>query len=358
VIMFSLLDSHTTVSNYTNIRIDNYVYTLEALQAAKKLLSPDGLLILKFWVDTPWLAARLGDLTERVFGRPPVVLSAHLAKYGTTGTFYLCGSDERIKAALEADPELSTYTKEHAAGAPNVTAALTTDDWPYFYQREPGLPSAVIVMSLVLLALGRWFLKNTGVSGASLDWHFFFLGAGFFLLEAQIISKMALLFGTTWVVNSIVISGLLLLIVGANFLVERRKDFSIAGAYAGIFGCMLLSYSIRMEWLFFSSFWLKALAGIGVFCFPVFFAGVVFIRSFATAGFRGSALGSNLFGALVGGLLESLSMWTGIRSLLIVAALLYLASWVALRTSNTTPHVPELTTSQTSDNEPALIGSR
>jgi hypothetical protein len=29
-------------------------------------------------------------------------------------------------------------------------------------------------------------------------------------------------------------------------------------------------------------------------------------------------------------MLESLSMWTGIRSLLIIAALLYLASWWAL----------------------------
>jgi hypothetical protein len=55
---------------------------------------------------------------------------------------------------------------------------------------------------------------------------------------------------------------------------------------------------------------------------PVFFAGIVFIRSFAAAGFQGSAWGSNLFGVLVGGLLESLSMWTGIRSLLVVAALL------------------------------------
>ncbi len=35
----------------------------------------------------------------------------------------------------------------------------------------------------------------------------------------------------------------------------------------------------------------------------------------------------------MGGLLESMSMWTGIRSLLILAAALYLASWIALRRS-------------------------
>jgi hypothetical protein len=63
----------------------------------------------------------------------------------------------------------------------------------------------------------------------------------------------------------------------------------------------------------------------------VFFAGIVFIRSFAGAEFSGAALGSNLLGALVGGVLESLSFWTGLRSLLLIAALLYAASAIALR---------------------------
>jgi hypothetical protein len=89
-------------------------------------------------------------------------------------------------------------------------------------------------------------------------------------------------------------------------------------------------YFIPLERLFFHSIWLKALAATAVLCLPVFFAGIVFIRSFAAEGFRSEALGSNLLGALAGGMLESLSMWTGIRSLLIIAAVLYVASWWAL----------------------------
>jgi hypothetical protein len=77
---------------------------------------------------------------------------------------------------------------------------------------------------------------------------------------------------------------------------------------------------------------LKALVATGVLWLPVFFAGIVFIRGFAKERFSAEAWGSNLFGALVGGLLESKSMWTGIRSLLVIAALFYLASWIALRT--------------------------
>lgn len=65
-------------------------------------------------------------------------------------------------------------------------------------------------------------------------------------------------------------------------------------------------------------------------CAPAFFASLVFIRSFARAGFGGEAIGSNLFGALVGGLLESLSYWLGIEALLLIAGGLYAASLIAL----------------------------
>ena len=353
LIMFSLLDSHTTSSYYTNIRIDNYVYTVEALQAAKRLLKPDGVLILKFWVETPWIESRLTGLTQTVFGRRPLVLAVRQPSYGTTGDFFFCGSRERINAALSTDPALLAYAKANALAPSGAAATLTTDDWPYFYQHEPGLPSAVILMSLVLLVLGWLFLRDTGISARALDWHFFFLGAGFFLLEAQIISKMALLFGTTWLVNSIAISGLLLLIVGSNVLVEWRQNFNIGFAYAGIFASMLVSYAIPMQSLFFASYWLKALTALAVLGMPVFFAGIVFIRSFARAGFQGAALGSNLFGALVGGLLESLSMWTGIRSLLIVAGLLYFASWLALHARKSLPN----TTQQVRESDAVMVGS-
>jgi hypothetical protein len=141
---------------------------------------------------------------------------------------------------------------------------------------------------------------------------------------------MALLFGTTWVVNAIVISGLLLLIVAANLVVEWRPQVPVRWAYGGILASIGVSYAIPLERLLLPSLWLKALVATAVLCLPVFFAGIVFIRSFARQGFQGEALGSNLLGALVGGLLESLSLWTGIRSLLVIAALLYVASWVAL----------------------------
>ena len=41
-----------------------------------------------------------------------------------------------------------------------------------------------------------------------------------------------------------------------------------------------------------------------------------------------------------GGLLESASLWTGIRFLLVIAALLYLASWIALRLEGRLGEIP------------------
>jgi hypothetical protein len=168
------------------------------------------------------------------------------------------------------------------------------------------------------------------MAGRSINWHFFFLGAGFLLLEAQIVSRMAMLFGTTWLVNSIVIAGVLVLIVLANAFVAGWSRVPMSLAYVAILLCMSASYLVPLERLFFQTFWVKALVATLVLCSPVLFASIVFIRSFVDCGFSGQALGSNLLGALVGGMLESLSLWTGIRSLIILAALLYVASGLSL----------------------------
>ena len=151
------------------------------------------------------------------------------------------------------------------------------------------------------------------------------------LLEAQIVSKMALLFGTTWVVNAVVVSGLLCLIVAANLVYGALPRIPLPVAYVGLFVALGVMFAVRLENLFYESWILRALVATLALCTPVFFAGIIFISSFARAGFRGSALGSNLFGALLGGLLESSSMWFGLKSLTILAAILYLASAVFLR---------------------------
>jgi len=328
LIVFSLLDSHTTSSNFSNIRIDNYVYTREALQRARRLLRPDGLFMVKFRVDTPWIAGRLLHLMQDAFGQEPTQFQSSPATYDTYGRFFVAGSRERLAHAM-SDPAIAAYVASHSTRPVQPTLS-TTDDWPYFYQHEPGLPLIVILVSIAVLIIFGWVLRQVSGEGARLDLHFMFLGAGFMLLEAQIVSKMALLFGTTWMVNAVVVSGLLCLIVGANLVYGAFPRVPLAAAYAGLFLALAVMYFVPIQKLFFESWSLRAIVATLALCTPVFFAGIIFVSSFARAGFRGSALGSNLFGSLIGGLLESASLWFGLKSLTIVAAILYLGSAIFL----------------------------
>ncbi len=329
LIVFSLLDSHTTTSHFTNIRIDNYVYTREAFQRARRLLKPDGLFIVKFQVDTPWIAGRLFGLMQDAFGQVPVQFQSDVGGYDVAGRFFVGGSSQRLAQAT-SDPALAAYLASHSR-MPMQAARLTTDDWPYFYQHEPGLPISVILISLAVLIICGRFLLQSGVERGSGELHFLFLGAGFMLLEAQIVSKMALLFGTTWVVNAIVVSGLLCLIVAANLVYRSWPRLPLSLAYAGLFLSLAVMYAVPLEKLFLESWLLRAFLATLALCLPVFFAGIIFVSSFARASFRGSALGMNLFGALLGGLLESFSLWFGLRSLTVLAAVLYVLSAIFLR---------------------------
>ena len=328
LIVFSLLDSHTTTSHFSNVRIDNYVYTIEALKAARRLLKPDGVFIIKFQVQRPWIAGRLHDLVVATFGSEPLHVQA-AAGYNTSGRFFIAGSEAKIAAALQ-DERLRNYV---AAGSrmPMESARLTTDDWPYFYQREAGLPTSVATISLLLIVVSFSAANRIGITVRSIRAEFFFLGAGFLLLEAQIVSRMALLFGTTWVVNSIVISTLLFLIVLANIVASRFPAIPVSLAYGAILVTCVASYVIPTDALFFRSFWLRALISTAVVSLPVFFAGIVFIRRFAAADFGAEAIGSNLLGALAGGISESISLWLGLRSMLLLAAILYAGAWLSSR---------------------------
>src|SRR5215470_1583736 len=328
LIVFSLLDSHTTTSHFTNIRIDNYVYTHEALERARQLLKPDGLFIVKFQVENPWIAGRLFNLLRQTFGFDPIQFQTDIGGYDSSGRFFVSGSQQRLAQAA-GEPALAAYLATHG-NMPMEPAILTTDDWPYFYQHAPGLPIIVILVSIAVLVVFGWFLRQTSGESAGLDLHFLLLGAGFMLLEAQIVSKMALLFGTTWIVNAVVVSGLLCLIVGANLVYGAIPRIPLAVAYAGLFATLAVMYFVPLQRLFYESWMVRGIVATLALCTPAFFAGIIFVSSFARAGFRSSALGSNLFGSLIGGLLESASLWFGLKSLTIIAALLYIGSAIFL----------------------------
>jgi hypothetical protein len=56
---------------------------------------------------------------------------------------------------------------------------------------------------------------------------------------------------------------------------------------------------------------------------PILFSGIAFMKAFARVEHKDLALGANLLGALVGGVLQSLSFLVGVKALLLLVALFY-----------------------------------
>lgn len=323
LVLFGLLDSHTQFSDYSNMRIDNFVYTEESFREAMASLKPTGVMFIKFQINHPWMSRRLADMLEQTFGKPPVVFQAE-SSYSTTATCFVISPGHRVEDALAADPRLASFVTTNKKIIQETHVPPTTDDWPYLYQEGKWVPrtyySIAVLVILLTLAL-YWQIPEARKQPPSL--FFFSMGAGFLLLETQVISRLALYFGTTWQVNGIVISALLMALLGANAIVTYfgkwlRPWWIVVCLLAGLAFVYWLPPSVLPA--------SPAEAGIAlaaVFSVPVFFAGLLFAMQFKKVASPSAALGANILGAVLGGLLENLSLLLGMRGLLPVTILLY-----------------------------------
>ncbi len=325
-IWFALLDSHTLGSSLQNLRLDHYVYTRESFTEARRLLAKDGILIMNFDAPLLWVADRLFGMLRELFGHEPLAfVEKHSAKYGVgSGATMIC-AEVPITVENISDPALRASLAASLLKLPGKVRP-TTDDWPYLYVEYARIPKLHLVTSLtilgaVLLAQGRLVGNRR-----SMDWHFFALGAAFLLLEVQTVSRATLLFGMTWIVNAIVISAVLIMILLSNLVAWRWPRLPQGTIIAALAITVAALAFVPLDWFNTLTATIKLLAASAFLTAPVFFAGLIFIRSFAACADKARALGSNLIGALVGGLLESVSFVTGIRALVILVGLFYLVA--------------------------------
>jgi MFS family permease len=336
LVLFGLLDSHTQQSEYANMRIDNYVYTEESLREARNLLSPNGVLFLKFQVDRDWLGRRLYDLLSRVFGKPPTVFLAE-STYGAGATCFVISASGQVENSLAADPRLRTFVAEHSRSFDSLPAVpLTTDDWPYLYQQKKSIPAVFLTLSILVVVLGLYYRRTISSERAGQSSLFFFaMGAGFLLLETQTVSRLALFFGTTWQVNGIAIASILTALMIANLVVDKYgQAFNRWWILAGLLTALIFVYLVPFGRIPGSALAVGSLAAI-LYAVPVFFAGLLFAREFRSTRSPSAALAANMLGAVVGGLAENLSLVVGLRGLLLMAAAFYLVAGVGLRKVST-----------------------
>jgi hypothetical protein len=316
-IVYGLLDSHTNMGAMTNVRLDSFVYTLEGFQEAVARLRSDGLLVVTYQTLHAGQAAKMYKMLEQAYpAARPRVFTTH------GGTTYLTGPG--LAKITTVPPGAEEVTPSIAADA--AQAEVATDDWPYFYMQARTYPLSYALIILLLLAASAWMVKRRLGSIGARDVRsgaFFFLGAGFMLLETKIITELGLTFGNTWMVNAVAITGVLVMGFLANQWILRRGPVPYAWTF-GLLGLTLLAG------LFAGSVPLGKLLAPIVLCAPLFFAGLIFSSLLAQGEGIADALSANLFGAMLGGFLEYNSMYWGLSSLYPLGLAIYACAFVCL----------------------------
>jgi len=342
LIVFGLLDSQTLLSGMSSIRLDNYIYTLESLREARRHLKPGGTVSLSFALTETWIQERFYRMLQEVFEQEPLCLQTPY----DAGISYLVGpTANRDHIRGQADLEAMVINDR----IPKTATPFPTDDWPFLYLKNKSIPFAYWFTLSILFVFSAIFTKgilsSQWQSEARLlelearlqDWplltYLFLLGTGFMLIEVKSISDLSLLFGSTWLVNSVVISAILLMILLANIFVLKLAPQALSWAYLGLACSLIFGYFFRPGALARLGFHSKAILGGFVSAIPVFFAGILFASAFKKVKDIPSAFGANLLGALVGGILENLCMIYGVAFLNLLAVGIYLISMCVLHKS-------------------------
>ncbi len=315
MVVFGLLDSHSLFSQMSNIRLDSYVHTQESLREAFGLLKEGGLLSIAFFgVGKVWLLDRLVAMVRSATGAAPLI---YVTPQGHVAVFAGKGFTPKGPMRLVEYRRIGWVY----SGTPEAT-----DDWPYFYLRRRFIPLDYLFNIGILLAISVLFafLSSEGKQ-KGVDLHFFFLGAGFLLLETKSITTISLYFGTTWFVSMVVILGVLGMVFLAN-LVASRLTRSTLTLYLPLIASVGFLYFFSLQAVSGWSFPSRLIFSLTVIPLPIFFAGLIFSSTFRESKDPSFSFGSNLLGAMVGGFAEYLGMITGMKALLLLVMLFYLAS--------------------------------
>ena len=332
MIVFGTLDSHALLSSVSTVRLDNYVYTLQAIEAAMRCLKPTGTLAMLYSIPREegkpltWIRKRLAGMVVTAFGE------GHVLRFAINSPFLNMVVIARPDGVFHPTERIPQPAIDKALEPmPEEDVIIPTDDWPFLYLEGRSLPEYhVRVLPAILLIGAIPILLLLPRGRKHPHWNFLLLGVGFLLMETAAITRLSLLFGSTWVVNSVVFFSILVMVLVANLVVQRVRRLPVHLVYGGLVAALLANYFISADHLLYSSFATKILASSLFAGVPIFFAGMVFSSLFrreSGAGLR-YAFGSNLLGAFIGGFTEYLGLMTGFNNLLLIIVAVYGASYL------------------------------
>ena len=318
LILFALPDSLTLVSGASQLRLESYLFTRESIQEAYDHLSPDGVFAMYNYYREDWLINRLAGTVEEVFGHSPCI-----------DRFTAVQSLAVMAVGKSADNAVCDDTWERAAiaAAGQEIPSPSMDDHPFLYLKDASIPRIYLLLIGLILAVSLIAIRVVGGPLRQMRGYadLFLMGMAFLLLETRSITTFALLFGTTWLVNALVFAGVLLAVLLA-IEVTRRFSPRRPWVIAALFISLAIAWLVPNAWLLTLPVPVRLLVAVALAFAPIFCANLYFTSRFKEAANPTAAFAANLFGAMIGGCLEYLSLLTGYRFLIIVAALIYLAA--------------------------------
>ncbi len=314
VIVFALTDSLILLNSYSSqIRLESYLFTTDAFREAKSHLKPGGIFVMYNDYRTDWLISRLRTMLTVTFGTVPKEFS-----FGSTSKVFVDSPDwiNRKKTLSEAK-----------------IAHLPSDNWPFIYLKEPGIPAIYLnvfliisVLSVTTISLLLFLTRSLRRLNLSRSTTFFFLGAAFSLIETKSIVQLNLLFGSSWLVNGISFTSILLTVLFASLLTVRYKKINIYPVMLCLFLSLLVQTIIPVKLLLVPNIYIKLLVVCLFFYLPIFFANLLFAKLFQHSRTAELDFGSNILGFLLGGMTEYVGLIFGYSALTFGALLFYLVA--------------------------------
>lgn len=314
LILFALPDSLTLVSGASQIRLESFLFTKEAMESVRRRLKPDGAFAMYNYYREPWLINRLAGTATAAFGHAPCV-----------DTF----GDAQAVVSIAIDAKNQSCHPAATALA-SITVPPANDNAPFLYFRGDSFPPfyAITLAAILVLTILTVRILGGPIGTMRPYWDLFFMGAAFLLLETKNVATFALLFGTTWLVNALVFGGVLLVVLAAVETTRRVRTPPLHVVFMAIAASLALAWVIRPEWLLPLPFVPRLIAATILAFLPIYLANIAFAKRFENAGDSRSAFAINLMGTIVGGCLEYSALLTGYNNLLLLTGLLYLAAFI------------------------------
>jgi SAM-dependent methyltransferase len=322
LIVMNALDSHYQLAGLSALRLESFMYTVEAFRDVMKLMNKNSIFLVHLGSLRKWMGERLYWSLTEAFGKEPRLFTTYNSPDSSIAFVY--GPEEvLIQDRFPGLDKIISPGPEPFQKIKNNTV-LSTDDWPHLYLSKPQIPTIYIYVLafIVVLTIGA-FISVGSTSGMISYLNLFFLGAGFMLLETRSITSIALFFGSTWIVNAIVIGSILIVISIGNALILFNFGIPRKICYIGLFSALAIGYFITPHFLLDFPYLIRVLLSAIWFGMPIFFASLIFSYSFKDVRDTATAFGTNLLGIVVGGVLEYTSMIFGLNSLYLLAIVLY-----------------------------------